>query len=199
MAGECSDALSLPLMTSASSPASRLRATTLALAWVLGSACQPRPADSAGTAATAAAPSWGVTLEAAGPVRFGMTAAEASAAVGGAPAPADSGCGYWLPQGAPAGLRIMMENGIAVRADVDSGGTTTIGNLSVGSPVESVVVAFGPSLQVSPHKYKWELGWRYLTFSDDSTHRLIFEVDSHVVRTWRAGLLPAVEYVEGCS
>ena len=171
----------------------------LGLACLLGSACQPRPADTPAATSTAARPAWAVTLEAAGPVRFGMTAREASAAVGGTPAPADSGCGYWLPQGAPAGLRIMMENGIAVRADVDSSGVTTIGDLGVGSPVESVVVALGPSLQVAPHKYQWELGWRYLTFSDDSTHRLVFEVDSHVVRAWRAGLLPAVEYVEGCS
>jgi len=59
--------------------------------------------------------------------------------------------------------------------------------------------AIGPSLQVSPHKYRWEEGWRYLSFGDDSTHRLIFTVDSHVVRSWRAGLVPAVEYVEGCS
>ena len=176
----------------------RVPGALLAAACFLGSACQPRSADTAGAAVTSA-PGWAVTLEAAGPVRFGMTAVEASAAVGGASASADSGCFYWRPQGAPAGLRIMMENGIAVRADVDSAGITTIGDLGVGSPVESVVVAFGPSLQVSPHKYQWELGWRYLVFSDDSTHRLVFEVDSHVVRTWRAGLVPAVEYVEGCS
>jgi hypothetical protein len=93
----------------------------------------------------------------------------------------------------------MLENGIVVRADADSTGPTILGTLGVGSPVESVVVTLGPSLQVSPHKYQWEQGWRYLSFSDDSTHRLVFEVDSHVVRSWRAGLLPAVEYVEGCS
>lgn len=170
--------------------------------WALACGCQSRPADTAGAPMGAAAAHWSVTLEAAGPVRFGMTAAEASAAVGAAPgntAPADSACSYWLPQGAPAGLRFMLENGIVVRADVDSAGVTTIGDLRVGSPVESVVVALGPSLQVSPHKYQWEVGWRSLSFSDDSTHRLVFEVDSHVVRTWRAGLLPAVEYVEGCS
>ncbi len=170
---------------------------------MLASGCQPRAADSAGTASAAAAtPAWGVTLEAAGPVRFGMTAREASAAAGAAAAnaaPADSACHYWIPQGAPAGLRLMMENGIVVRADVDSAGITTISNLGVGSPVESVVAAIGPSLQVSPHKYQWEEGWRYLSVGDDATHRLIFTVDSHVVRSWRAGLLPAVEYVEGCN
>ena len=163
--------------------------------------CQARP-DATGTPAATKPAAWSVTPEGAGPVRFGMTAGEASAAAGAGPGntpSAASACTYWLPPGAPAGLRFMMENGIVVRADVDSAGITTIGHLGVGSPVESVVVALGPSLQISPHKYQWELGWRYLTFSDDSTHRLVFEVDSHVVRSWRAGLVPAVEYVEGCS
>jgi hypothetical protein len=173
------------------------------VASVLACACRPRAADTPGGAtAGAGAPTWGVTPEAAGPVRFGMTATEASSAVGGAAAnaaPTDSACRYWVPQGAPAGLRLMLENGLVVRADVDSAGIRTISNLGVGSPVESVVVALGPSLQVSPHKYQWEEGWRYLSFGDDSTHRLIFTVDSHVVRSWRAGLVPAVEYVEGCS
>lgn len=169
---------------------------------VLACGCQSRTADTARAPMAAAAAPWSVTPGAAGPVRFGMTAAEASVAVGAAPgntAPADSTCSYWLPQGAPAGLRLMLENGVVVRADVDSAGIPTIGGLQVGSPVESVVVALGPSLQVTPHKYQWEMGWRYLSFSDDSTHRLVFEVDSHVVRSWRAGLVPAVEYVEGCS
>ena len=184
-------------------PRSTRAMCALAGAMVMTGACQPRGGDTSGSApAGADRPAWAVTLEAAGPVRFGMTATEASAAVGAvaaSAAPTDSACQYWIPQGAPAGLRLMMENGIVVRADVDSAGIATLNHLGVGSPVDSVVVAFGPSLQVSPHKYQWEEGWRYLSFGDDSTHRLIFTVDSHVVRSWRAGLVPAVEYIEGCG
>lgn len=190
-------------MTSTTRPGTRAVRLLAGAASVLACACQSRAADTAGRAPGGAAiPAWSVTLEAAGPVRFGMKANEASAAVSATTAnaaPTDSACRYWIPQGAPAGLRLMMENGIVVRADVDSAGITTMSHLGVGSPVESVVVAFGPSLQVSPHKYQWEEGWRYLSFGDDSTHRLIFTVDSHVVRSWRAGLVPAVDYVEGCS
>jgi hypothetical protein len=175
----------------------------LAVAGGITGGCGPRASDTAARApGRGGALVWDVTLERAGPVRFGMTAREASSAAGvtaGNAAPADSACHYWVPPGAPTGLRLMLENGIVVRADADSTGPTILGTLGVGSPVESVVVTLGPSLQVSPHKYQWEQGWRYLSFSDDSTHRLVFEVDSHVVRSWRAGLLPAVEYVEGCS
>ena len=184
-------------------PAVRSLRVLAAAACVLASACRQRAADTTDHASiNSPPPAWGVTLDAAGPVRFGMTASEASSAAGGAAAnsaPADSTCRYWVPEGAPAGLRLMMENGIVVRAEVDSAGITTVSNLGVGSPVDSVVVAIGPSLQVSPHKYRWEEGWRYLSVGDDSVHRLIFTVDSHVVRSFRAGVLPAVEYVEGCS
>lgn len=175
----------------------------LAMAGGIMSGCGPRAADmTSGTPGRGGAPEWDITLQRAGPVRFGMTAREASLAAGATAAnaaPADSACHFWVPPGAPAGLRLMLEHGIVVRADLDSAGPTTMDNLGVGSPVESVVVALGPSLQVLPHKYQWEQGWRSLTFSDDSTHRLVFEVDSHHVRSWRAGLMPAVEYVEGCS
>lgn len=179
-----------------------IRCAFAVAAWLLLNGCGPRGSEQPAGTTGNAAPAWSVTLEAAGPVRFGMSAQEASTAAGvtpGTAAPTDSACHYWVPPGAPAGLRLMLENGVVVRADADSAGITTIGSLGVGSPVESVVVVLGPSLQVTPHKYQWEEGWRYLSFSDDTIHRLIFEVDSHVVRSWRAGLLPAVEYVEGCS
>ncbi len=192
------------IMIAASRAAMRVRITGLLC--MLACACRSRDADTAPMATVVAGDTtgsaWGVTLEAAGPVRFGMTEGEAMAAVGTAPdsaAATDSACRYWRPSAAPPGLRFMLENGLVVRADVDSAGITTIGDLGVGSPVDSVLLALGPSLQVAPHKYEWESGWRYLSIGGDSTHRLVFEVDSHVVRTWRVGLLPAVEYVEGCN
>jgi hypothetical protein len=94
----------------------------------------------------------------------------------------------------------MIENGRLVRVDVDSPGVTTLHNLGVGSSVEAVRTAFGASLGETPHKYEWDAGWRYLTVeSPDSVYGLLFEVDSHVVRTYRTGLWPAVGYVEHCS
>ena len=163
---------------------------------LLLAACGPREA-----APPPAAPrAWDVSADMAGPLRYGMTSREVAAAVGAAsPAPPDTGCAFWVPIGAPAGLRFMLENGVLVRADVDSAGVPTLQGVQVGSPVDSVLAAFGEQLQVSPHKYQWESGWKYLTVAPDSTHRVVFEVDSHAVRTYRAGLLPAVEYVEGCS
>ncbi len=144
---------------------------------------------------------WAVTVDGAGPIRFGMTPSEAAAAVG-VPVPSvpDEGCEYWAPDGAPAGLSFMIENGRVVRADIDRAGVRTLHGLEVGSRASAVRDAFGPTLLDEPHKYDWEAGWRYLTVSSaDSLHGLIFEVDSQVVREYRAGLWPAVGYVEHCS
>ena len=90
--------------------------------------------------------------------------------------------------------------GVAVAVlGVACGGHIDAADYPIDAAVDAAPPVRNPSLQVSPHKYQWEEGWRYLSFGDDSTHRLIFTVDSHVVRSWRAGLVPAVEYVEGCS
>jgi hypothetical protein len=166
------------------------------VALLLLASCGPRE-----VAPPVSAPrAWDVGPDMAWPLRYGMSAHDAAIAAGAAsPAPPDTGCAFWVPAGAPAGLRFMIENGVLVRADVDSAGVPTLQGVQVGSSVDSVIAAFGEQLQVSPHKYQWESGWKYLTVAPDSMHRVVFEVDSHSVRTYRAGLLPAVEYVEGCS
>ncbi len=144
---------------------------------------------------------WPVTADGAGPVRFGMTPAEAAGAAR-TPVPTfpDASCDYWDPDSAPPGLSFMIENGRVVRVDIDSAGVSTLHGLQVGSPVSAVRKAFGNALRDEPHKYEWEAGWRYLTVvAPDSSRGLIFEVDSQVVLTFRAGLWPPVGYVEHCS
>jgi hypothetical protein len=145
---------------------------------------------------------WLVTADSVGSIRFGMTPRQAATALGldSAPAFPDSSCDYWTPQGAPPGVSFMVENGAIVRVDVDSPGVKSAGGLAVGSPAGTVRSALAGQLLDQPHKYEWEAGWRYLSaFSADSTHAMVFEVDSFAVRNYRAGLLPAVGYVERCS
>ena len=58
---------------------------------------------------------------------------------------------------------------------------------------------YGAGLQVRPHKY--DTAARYLIYQgpDDSSRRLVFETDRRQVIRYRGGVMPAVEYVEGCS
>jgi hypothetical protein len=144
---------------------------------------------------------WAISMTGVGVTQFGMRVGEAASALGvPAPtAPLNPSCDYWIPAGAPPGLAFMVEVGRIVRVDVDSAGIPTVQGLSVGSSADSVRWVFPERLVDQPHKYDWDAGWRYLTIlSPDSLTGLVFEVDSFIVRTYRAGLWPAVGYVERC-
>jgi hypothetical protein len=187
-------------------------------ALALALACGDRPddappraadtADAADAAAAAAPPaasaSWSVALRAAGPVSYGATLAEARRATGDplAGAAEGEGCAYVAPGDAPPGMRFMVENGRIVRVDVDSAGVATDRGAEVGMREADVRRLHRDSVAVRPHKYVE--GARYLIVvpraAADSSRRIVFETDAsgRVVR-YRAGVLPAVEYVEGCG
>ena len=142
------------------------------------------PADTAMSAA-----GWAVTPRSAGPVRFGVT-------------PADGGddCHYTVPAGAPIGLRFMAESSRVVRVDVDSAGPATDRGARVGMTEAEIARLYPAGLRTMPHKYV--SGGHYLVFTPagaDSAFRIVFETDGRRVTTYRAGVEPAVEYVERCG
>ncbi|HXM39281.1 MAG TPA: hypothetical protein VN908_11565 [Gemmatimonadales bacterium] len=112
-------------------------------------------------------------------------------------------CAYWRPPGAPPGLNVMIENGVAVRADIDSAGLPTAEGIGVGSTETAIRSAYGNHLTIQLHKYQWEAGWRYFmylpTAAGDSLNAIVFETDGQRVRTYRVGRRPQVEYAERCG
>jgi hypothetical protein len=131
---------------------------------------------------------WVVGYRSAGPVRFGVTAAAGNA------------CHYTAPAGAPTGLRFMAESGRVVRVDVDSSGVATDRGARVGAAEAEIRRRYPEGLRTMPHKY--DAAGHYLVFTPpgaDSGYRIVFETDGHRVTTWRAGVEPAVEYVERCG
>ena len=167
------------------------------------------PADSAKTAAAdtpaAAADSspesWRLSETGIGPVRVGMTVAEAAAALSLPPAAPDTqDCAYVGLGGLPAGVSLMTEGGRIVRVDVDdSSSVATARGARVGW-TEARVLALYPGARVEPHKYE---DGHYLVVIPgapaDTVHRIVFETARGVVTRFRGGVVPAVEYVEGCS
>jgi hypothetical protein len=155
------------------------------------------------TAAEAAADPWTIRLDGVGPVRFGIALAGARAALEDSLilAPPGGQCGFTMPGGAPAGVRFMVEQGKVVRVDVDSSGVRTAAGAEVGMSEADVRGRYPVGLHVQPHKY--DPKGRYLvvqgTQPADSARRLIFETDGQRVVRYRAGITPAVEYVEGCA
>lgn len=145
---------------------------------------------------------WTVTELGIGPVRAGMTVAEARAALGGALTEASSApsCGYATSSRAPKGVNFMIVDGRIARADVRGGTTATAAGAKIGDTEQRVRALYAGRIAVTPHKYT---NGHYLTVTPsnpaDSAYRIVFETDSSRVTVYRSGLRPPVEWVEGCS
>jgi hypothetical protein len=149
----------------------------------------PAPGE---TAATAEPAEWVVRDTGAGPIRIGMTADELRPhveALGQL-----EGCVYAKAPAAP-GLLVMLFAGKVVRVDVITEGLATAAGVRVGDTEERVRELY-PELRVEPHKYT---DGHYLVVDGDAGRRLVFETDGARVTRYRAGAIPQVDWVEGCS
>lgn len=175
----------------------------IVLAFALPVACnratdRTTPVDSAHMRSALTATERGV-----GPLRAGMTLAEASQALGSAlvlPAQADTAaCRYVQWRGGPPGVRVMVERGRVVRLDIDSAGVRTAAGAGVGDTEEQLQRLYPGRVAVAPHKYE---DGHYLTVTPnpaDSSFAIVFETTGGKVARYRVGLRPQVEYVEGCG
>jgi hypothetical protein len=185
------------------------RSGLLAAALFVHAACTPLPrpdvanmiARDTGARATAQRP-WTVTPGGIGPLRTGMSVAEAHAALGGEFATGDStgGCAHVALTGLPGRVLAMVVDGRVVRIEVKDRAVATTTGARVGDNEARIYSLYPGRVQVQPHKYT---DGHYLIVTPeataDSANRLIFETDGRNVLEYRAGLLPAVAWVEGCG
>ncbi|NML63474.1 hypothetical protein HHL21_20765 [Massilia sp. RP-1-19] len=93
------------------------------------------------------------------------------------------------------GARFMVEKGIVTRADADAGTPNELG-LAVGDTLAQAKKKY-PAIEVGPHKYL--PAGHYLSVRSDSPKAaIIMEEDGKHITKIRAGLEPAVSYVEVC-
>lgn len=165
----------------------------------------PAPTPAADDTAAPAGPVSQASFLGYGDMKLGSTVDEARAAWGGelngAPMEGTT-CHYLWPKwiSRPADFAFMMEDGRFVRYDVGTDKETAPGGGKVGMSVEELQKLYSGALKASPHKYTQ--GGQYLSMDagDVAPTRLVFEVDAAgKVTSWRVGLSPQVEYVEGCS
>ena len=153
------------------------------------------PSTAAADGHTAAASK--LSAEGIGAIRFGMTLDQAQQAIGAKaslPQPFDPGCGMVRFAGLPK-LRFMVENGIVTRADAEPGVDNALG-IAFGDPL-ATVRAGHPEVRVTRHKY--DENGHYVSFpSADGRAAIILEETGGKVTAMRAGLQPAVAYVEKC-
>lgn len=186
----------------------------------LASACtverhHPPRADSAraslsdsGVGPAATDPSaWRLTEQGFGPVRAGMTVAEARRALGHdftIPHPGDSVCDV-VPLTASKGpaprVRFMIARGQIIRVDTEDTTVVTGAGAQVGDDENRLEALYADRIRVEAHKYT---AGHYvivpLGTGAQSLYRLVFETDAAGrVTTMRGGRYPEVEYVEECS
>ena len=160
-----------------------------------GGACTREPAADPAGGPAASGPRhepgrWAIRLDGTGPISYGMPVEQAAAAAGASTTARPSGdaCAFVRIGDMPEGMQLMVERGRVVRADVTAGRQAEVQEL------------YGGALEVRPHKY--DSAGRYLVLvphaAADSL-RIVFETDGSVVTRYRAGVLPAVDYVEGCG
>jgi hypothetical protein len=146
---------------------------------------------------------WTVDFHGFGPIRIGQSMTALDALVPGLKSErtvADAECGYATTHTLPRGIFLMFEKGVLARVEVRDGKTTTSEGAGVGSSEAQIQSLYGSQMHTSPHKY---IAGHYLTVipadRKDSAFRIVFETDGSRVTRYRAGRLPAVEYVEGCA
>jgi hypothetical protein len=160
--------------------------------FTLGSLALANCSASAPQNETAEPAEWVVSDTGAGPIRIGMTADELRPHV--ETLGQLEGCVYAKVPAAP-GLLVMLFGGKVVRVDVIMEGLATAAGARVGD-TEPRVRELYPELMVEPHKYT---DGHYLVVDANSGRRLVFETDGARVTRYRAGAIPQVDWVEGCS
>jgi hypothetical protein len=97
----------------------------------------------------------------------------------------------------------MVENGRITRIDIWNLGSppvrTELG-FGFGSRETDVIEVYGSRASVTPHPYLENLGSYITVDAPDHSRGIIFETDHRrdTVTSFRAGLYPALAYIEGC-
>jgi len=184
----------------------------LALCACADPATEATTATADGDGATNAAPSpTTLTATGLGAVRLGMSVAAAEQALGAKLAPMSAGqeAACWQTRradGASPQVFYMVENGVLTRIDIDRRTEPavpgpefkTAAGIGIGATEPDVIAAYGAGTEILPHKYD-ENGHTLMVNGPDAKSALLFETSDGKVTTFRAGLHPAVDYVEGCS
>ncbi|HEX8286777.1 MAG TPA: hypothetical protein VF556_02205 [Pyrinomonadaceae bacterium] len=133
-----------------------------------------------------------------GAVKVGMTVPQASRAFGIPLVTTDEvnrDCYYVSPKRGFKEIGFMVTNNRIARIDTDSNKYTTSEGAKVGDSEATIKRIYKGLVKVSRHKY---VDGHYLTVKQ-SKFEIIFETDGKRVTSIRAGKLPEVGYIEGCS
>lgn len=132
-----------------------------------------------------------------GPVNFGSSLADVEKAAGkSAPLGHEEPACHYVRFTSLTDALFMVENGRITRADVEPGVPNDLG-IAVGDDFAAIQQKY-PGAKVEPHKYVD--GGHYLIISSpDDAKAMVLEENAGKITEIRAGVKPAVRYIEGCS
>ncbi len=146
---------------------------------------------------------WKLSLNSIGPIQVGMSVEEAEKAAGIKLTQSyNKECSYVRPEGNDYDLLFIVTDNRIARIDVREESRITTGSgIGIGDADEQIQALYPGQIKVTPHKY--DPKGEYLTFvpknSSEADYRIVFETKRNRVTSVRAGKLPEVEWVEGCS
>ncbi len=149
---------------------------------------------------TATDAGWEVDFSSYGPVPLGIAFMEANQAAGGVLESPGSmeGCETVHVSEGRERVGLMVVDGRITRVDVYNPEITTAQGARIGDSEEQIRALYPESLEVRPHKYT-DGSYLIVTPPGADRFRLVFETARGTVQTFRAGVLPEVEWVEGCA
>ena len=147
---------------------------------------------------------WQATVQGVGPVKLGMTLAQAEQAMGRKlvsqwPDSDSTECAYYTTEPKIEGLLFMTSQGRIVRYDVRGAGVRTRSGVAAGDSVEHVRAVYGGQLEVSPHHYTGPEESYLTLWSSDRKTAIRFETLQGRIDRFYAGFAEQAQYVEGCS
>ena len=138
-----------------------------------------------------------------GPVKIGMTVAQAEKALG-APIAYDpnagggGGCRYAWPSAGMRQIRFIIARGVILRVDINDYQITTDKGARIGDPEARIKALYGGDVVEMPHPYI-PGGHDLIVPSADNKRAILFESDGEVVLAYRVGDRKAVGWAAGCQ
>jgi hypothetical protein len=138
------------------------------------------------------------------PVQAGQTLAQAEAALGApllppTPPPQDPATCHLRNSAARPGVHYVVDQGRVLRMETRDPRHATVSGVRVGDEVQRVRRLYGDRLSVRAHDY-FARGQVLAVYSPDRRYALVMESnDAGRIVTLRGGLVPAVEFLAGCS
>lgn len=142
-----------------------------------------------------------VGFQATGPLRYGMSMDQVERSMGLKHLDTSKWGSGWceyrsVPLGQGDTVAAMFVDSRLVRVDVLEGDRRTVEGARIGDSEARIRELYGAGVVVSPHAY---IDGHYLTVAGPDSTAMVFETDGKKVLSYRAGLLPAVSWIEGCS